>query len=978
MEKLEKIDYQEITIKIWDIMEENSIPIQLQISQQLGGFDRILFKILEPHHLLQNNKFNYVDIKNESIISLICDALIEFNLTNFDFYSEFINYYYLKQIEKQKNLGKSLNIDRFLHDIQKYSIKLANAMSNKQLTQVQYKQQGILYNEEGEEEKWLDEFFYDDGQNGSYKKDIRSCSLVQKKGPNFSFVHKSIQEFLIAADLYELLVQGKDLDLKVFDSLMEEFLRESKYQFQFLKSQQLVDKIKLIKNLIEKIQKHAFNFINYSTEIYSETRKYLIQKISDEIKIIQLLKFLVHLTTIDQKFIQSGNTSIFGANLAKCNLSESKFENININGINLNGAKLFNCEWKNLRINEQLQMNGHSQVVKTICFSPDGTTLASGSNDQSIRLWDAKTGQQKAKLEGHSNNINSVCFSPDGSTLVSGSADYSIRFWDVRTGQQKAQLDTNYNNVSQLYFSPDGATLAQCGNRNHVLLLDVGTGNKKAYLFGHSGFVHSVCFSPDGTTLASGSQDKSIRLWDVKTEQQKAKLDGHTLAVYSVCFSPDGTILASGGMDKSINYGMLRLDNKKLSLMVIVILLYQYTSRLMPKEIFQLLVVLMGLFCYGILRLDNKMPHQTVILVQSKQYVTHQMVLFQLPEVLISLYVYGMLKLDNKRLNQMAIRIMLSQYAFHQMELHQLQVVVIALPTGQQKAKIDCFQKGVSSVKFSPDGNTLALSSFDKTIRLIDVQNGQQKAQLEGHKMGFYSVCFSPDGTTLASVGYGESICFWDVRTGQQYAQLGSQSDFIRQICFSPDGTTLASSSDDMSICLWDAKTGQLKAQLNGHDRQVFSVCFSPDGTMLASGGMDNSIRLWDVKTGQQQAQIDGHTSEVYSVCFSPDGTALASSSGDKSIRVWDIQVGLKIQPFELYKDLLSQFQITLNQNQTFEKNTSNLNMLLISQQTFFQVNGALIFQGQFKNHKGIDLRQLLLSKGGIFLENKLEQQKQN
>ncbi|CAK79606.1 unnamed protein product (macronuclear) [Paramecium tetraurelia] len=123
-------------------------------------------------------------------------------------------------------------------------------------------------------------------------------------------------------------------------------------------------------------------------------------------------------------------------------------------------------------------LDGHSSTVYSVNFSPDGTTLASGSDDKSIRLWDVKTGQQTAKLDGHSQAVISVNFSPDGTTLASGSLDNSIRLWDVKTGQQKAKLD------------------------------------------GHSHYVYSVNFSPDGTTLASGSFDNSIRLWDVKTGQQ--------------------------------------------------------------------------------------------------------------------------------------------------------------------------------------------------------------------------------------------------------------------------------------------------------------------------------------------------------------------------------------------------------------------------------------------------------------------------
>ncbi|CAD8129370.1 unnamed protein product [Paramecium sonneborni] len=125
---------------------------------------------------------------------------------------------------------------------------------------------------------------------------------------------------------------------------------------------------------------------------------------------------------------------------------------------------------------EKAKLDGHSDFVSSVSFSPDRIIFASGSYDQSILLWNVKT-NQKAKLFGHTHHVYSVCFSPDGSTLASGSGDKSIRFWDIMTRQQKAKLD------------------------------------------GHNSFVQSICFSPDGTALASGSDDKSIRLWNVKTVQ---------------------------------------------------------------------------------------------------------------------------------------------------------------------------------------------------------------------------------------------------------------------------------------------------------------------------------------------------------------------------------------------------------------------------------------------------------------------------
>ncbi|CAD8205167.1 unnamed protein product [Paramecium pentaurelia] len=90
------------------------------------------------------------------------------------------------------------------------------------------------------------------------------------------------------------------------------------------------------------------------------------------------------------EYIKIQNTSLAGANFAQCNLSGSEFNNVNIVGVNLNGAILFNCKWINLTINKQNKLDGHTKSINSVCLSPDGNTLASGSRDGSIRLWDIK------------------------------------------------------------------------------------------------------------------------------------------------------------------------------------------------------------------------------------------------------------------------------------------------------------------------------------------------------------------------------------------------------------------------------------------------------------------------------------------------------------------------------------------------------------------------------------------------------------
>ena len=195
---------------------------------------------------------------------------------------------------------------------------------------------------------------------------------------------------------------------------------------------------------------------------------------------------------------------------------------------------------------------GHTDHVWSVAFSPDGQTLASGSQDSTIRLWDTHTGKLKMTLIGETGSIYSVAFSPDGQTLASGSQDSTIRLWDTHTGKLKMTLIGETGSIYSVAFSPDGQTLASGSQDSTIRLWDTHTGKLKRTIIEHAGWVASVAFSPDGTTLASGHAYQTLLLWNTSTGQSEKTLRGHTEVVEFVVFSPDGEMLASGGRDQTI------------------------------------------------------------------------------------------------------------------------------------------------------------------------------------------------------------------------------------------------------------------------------------------------------------------------------------------------------------------------------------------------------------------------------------------
>ena len=206
---------------------------------------------------------------------------------------------------------------------------------------------------------------------------------------------------------------------------------------------------------------------------------------------------------------------------------------------------------------------GHTQRIHRLVFSPDGETFLSVGDDRQVILWDASSAEVRFRFNGLTDSGNTVAFSPDGSRMAAGFGtfrfishgeylDNSIRVWDTRTGQELAHLVGHEDAVVSLAFSPDGQTLLSGSIDTTLRLWNLSDGTMIRQFDGHTSGVMSAAFSPDGRFAATGAQDGSLMVWDLASGEAARQIRAHSGVVHFVRFSGDGGTIWSGSEDGTI------------------------------------------------------------------------------------------------------------------------------------------------------------------------------------------------------------------------------------------------------------------------------------------------------------------------------------------------------------------------------------------------------------------------------------------
>ena len=499
-------------------------------------------------------------------------------------------------------------------------------------------------------------------------------------------------------------------------------------------------------------------------------------------------------------------------------------------------------------------LSGHSGSVRCCSWSPDGRLILSASDDHTLKLWDPKTGRCIRTFSGHSDVVNSCAWSPDGHQILSASEDETLKLWDPSTGDCIRTFSGHSSSVNSCAWSPDGRQILSASWDKTLKLWDPSTGDCIRTLSGHSSAVNSCAWSPDGRQILSASRDKTLKLWDPSTGDCIRTLSGHSDSANSCAWSPDGRQILSGSGDNTLKLwdpstgdctGTLAGHSDSVDSCAWSPNGRQILSASGDKTL-KLWAPSTG-DCTRTLSGQLSSVNSCAWSPDATRIVSDSM--------------NGTLRVWDPNTGQ-CVRIL----------------------TGESN--------GITSCVWSPDGSHILTASGDHTLKLWNPKTGYCLQTLSGHSGLIMSCVWSPDGRQILSASWDETLKLWDPNAALCTKTLSGQSDWIMSCAWSPDGRQIVSASSDDTLKIWDSSTGDCIATLSGHQEVVWLCAWSPDGSQILSASGDKTLKIWEPNTAHCTRTLSGHSHSVVSCAWSPDGRQILSASWDNTLKIWDPETG--------------------------------------------------------------------------------------
>ncbi|GBG30089.1 Guanine nucleotide-binding protein subunit beta-1 [Hondaea fermentalgiana] len=541
---------------------------------------------------------------------------------------------------------------------------------------------------------------------------------------------------------------------------------------------------------------------------------------------------------------------------------------------------------------EQRVLEGHNDSVKSVAI--DGDIIVSGSDDETVRTWNAKTGEEQHVLKGHTDAVRSVAI--EGDLIVSGSWDETVRTWNAKTGEEQHVLKGHSGPVSSVAI--DRNVIVYGSWDETMCIWNAKTGEEQHVLNGHFDMINSVAI--EGDTIVSGSNDQTVEIWNATSGEEQHVLTGHFDSVYSVAI--EGDIIVSGSEDKTV-----RIWDAKTGVEQHVL---EGHSEVVNSVAIQGDTIVSGSW-------DNTVRIWNAS--SSEEERNHEKHLVDVQEVAFEgdFIVYAndeMVRIWDARLGE-ELRVLEGHYDTVASVAIDGDLIVSgswdetvrtwSARSGEQQHKLGGFWNSINTVAIYE--YSIVFGSRDNTVRFRRFIYDKEDIVLRGHLSVVNSVAIGNDGGIIVSGSDDKTVRIWDTWREKELHVLRGHFGAVYGVAI--EGDVVVSGSCDKTVRIWNAKTGEEQRVLEGHTDEVNSVTIY--GDMIVSGSDDKTVRIWNAETGEEQRVLKGHTDAVSSVAIHSD--MIVSGSNDNTVRIWNAETGEGRQILEGHSDRVNSVAIEGN-----------------------------------------------------------------
>jgi WD40 repeat protein len=508
-------------------------------------------------------------------------------------------------------------------------------------------------------------------------------------------------------------------------------------------------------------------------------------------------------------------------------------------------------------------LSGHKGRLSSLAFTPDGSTLVSGSYDDTARTWSVADAKPARTLTGHNGDVNTLAVLPDGRMIATGSDDHTVKLWSLPDGVLVKTLEGHHQPVVALAVSADSRLLASASQDNSIRLRSLPDGQMLViFRLGTGAGVRALAFSPDGNSLAAPLGGGSVTVWDAASKKFRGFLSdpavdpvwapekaqpAHLGPVVGLAVGKDGTALVSVSADSTVKLWALKDASLTTSLPAL------------PGAAGAFLVTEDGR--YALAAVGDKI--ELFSLAEGRRLATLEGHLGEVRSLAATQ--------DGK--------LLLSAGDDGTVRLW-------SVPEGQPAGMLRApSQKRLTRVMLSSDGRFVAAASEDDQLYVWSRPSGRYLGRMRGDYSGSITeVALAPDADTIAWKSH-RATWLGSLRGLKLVGNLGDGSGGNGPILFSPDSKLLVNAAGEQ-IQLWALPERRMIGTLSGHSAAVLAL--GPQARYLASADGGGSVRLWSLADRRQLCTFKPTTRAV-SLAFTPDGNSLLTGDEQGNLARWDI-----------------------------------------------------------------------------------------